>query len=247
MVAVPAQKNELAPDKWRALAAERFRDLPLDCGRRTDPGVMQGEAWRDWSRFETTPDQLRIEDYLDLHDLRGRSILHIGLGNSGLAVRFHKRAREIVGTSIIPAEVEKARALGLPNYRAVLHNKYTGRAEDWADRFDFIVDNGPTTFCCCLSHLATMLEFYVASLGVGGQVVTDRVGLAWTDIPGGNPRWSFDLDDLAAAGEVVGLRASRVDRNIYVLSRNDVEPLPPSTGLKLLARSIGRRLARALR
>jgi hypothetical protein len=44
-------------------------------------------ALRNWSQKWTTPDQLRIERYIDRFDLRSKRILHIGIGNSGLARR----------------------------------------------------------------------------------------------------------------------------------------------------------------
>ena len=242
-----APSTEVDPEMWRALAAKRFGDLPLDCHSTADPGLSDSEMWRDWAERETTPDQLRIEDYLAAHDLRGRRILHIGLGNSSLARRFHSRAAEIVGTTVVPHEVELARSLELANYRALLHNKYAAESDSLAGRFDFIVDNNPTTFCCCLAHLASMLEFYTAKLSEGGQLVTVRVGLGWAHIPEGNPRWGFDFEDLAAAGAAAGLTASRVDHNIYVLSREPLHPLPATSRLRWLANKVARRLARAWR
>lgn len=240
-----ARTTTIDPGHLEALAAERFPELTLDCGRRGDPGLVDSTQWRDWTVRETTPDQLRIEDYLDMQDLRGRSILHIGLGNSGLALHFHERAREIVGTTVVPAERDNGRALGLANYHVALHNKYTGAAEGMADHFDFVVDNNPTTFCCCLAHLATMLEFYADKLGESGQFVTDRVGLGWTHVPGCNPRWSFGFDDLAAVGALAGLKATQVDRDVWVLSRKPPAPLPASARAKLLVRRAARRIARA--
>jgi hypothetical protein len=241
-----APTTRVDPDKLAGLAAERFRALPRDCDR-AEPGLVDSEPWRDWTRIRTTLDQLRIEDYLDLQDLRGRRILHVGIGNSQLARRFHARAREIVGTSIVAAEVANGRSLGLANYRPVLHNKYGGRAAGIEGRFDFIVDNNPSSFSCCLGHFAAMLDFYAGRLGDEGVLITDRVGLAWTDLPGGSPRWSFSFDDLAAAGGIVGLQASRLDRNLYALANRRLARLPAGARLKLLARDIRHRAARSWR
>lgn len=217
-------------DPLAALWDRRFRELPIDCGRHLNPGIVDVDAWRDWSRFETTPDQLRIEDYLDRFDLRDKSILHIGMGNSGLASRFAKRARRIVGTTVVESELREARVLGLPNYSTVLHNKHSGDDPSISGRFDFIVDNNPTTFCCCLTHLDVMLGFYAARLAPGGQIVTDRVGLGWTtNAPGAIARWGFSFEDLAACAELHGLEAFRIDQNIYVLARQK-PPRPNLSG-----------------
>lgn len=204
---------------WRELHRSRFPDLPLDCGNLRDPGVIYSEDLRDWSDKATTPDQARIERYIDRYDLRNAHILHVGIGNSGLAKRFHARVKEIVGTTIDEPEIRVARSLSLPNYRVVLHNKYSGSDDLIEGTFDFILDNNPTSPCCCIRHLADLFQFYAEKLAPGGQIVTDQQGLAW--VPDGtNPRWSFDFDDLAAVGGAVGLSAFRMSRTVYVLSRS---------------------------
>jgi hypothetical protein len=147
----------------------------------------------------------------------------------------------------VPSEVAKAAQLGLPNYRAVLHNKYSKADADIPRSFDFIVDNNPTTFCCCIKHLGDMVQFYASRLGEHGQLVTDRVGLGWAiDAPGSNPRWAFDFDDLTAVASLAGLKAYRVDRNIYVVSRKRPVRPPLRARAAHVARSWLRRLSRKL-
>jgi hypothetical protein len=203
----------------RDLHRSRFPELPLDCGMLENPGVTYGEDLRDWSDKATTPDQARIERYIDRYDLRRARILHIGIGNSGLARRFHRRVKEIVGTTIDEPEMRVARSLALPNYRFVVHNKFSGKNGPIEGTFDFIVDNNPTSPCCCLRHQSEMLDFYLEKLAPHGQIVTDRLGLGWVPDET-NPRWSFDFDDLAAVAAAEGLSAFRVDRNVYVLARS---------------------------
>lgn len=242
-------------DAWRALHRSRFPELRFDCGNRTDPGVIDGPHMRDWSARGTTPDQYRIEAYVDRFDLKASRILHIGIGNSGLARRFHQRTGEIVGTSIDEPELSLARSLALPNYRAVLHNKYAGHDDAVPGKFDFIVDNNPASACCCVTHLAQLFAFLAAKLAEGGQIVTDREGLAW--IPeGANPRWSFTFDDLAAVASVAGLSLYRVNRNVCVLARSQPAKAPllpllrhhvrqaPRTLLRICKRGLRRVLRR---
>ena len=222
---------------WRELHRSRFVDLPLDCGNLRDPGVIYSEDLRDWSDKATTPDQARIERYIDRYDLRNAHILHVGIGNSGFAKRFHARVKEIVGTTIDQPEIRVARALDLPNYRFVVHNKYSGRDEMIEGTFDFILDNNPTSPCCCIRHLSDLFEFYLRKLAPRGQIVTDRQGLGWVP-DDSNRRWNFDFDDLAAVGAVAGLLAFRMSRNVYVLSRST--PLAPE--LSSRSRHIVRRI-----
>jgi hypothetical protein len=226
-------------ESWRALHRTRFAELPLDCGANAQPGLIYSEDLRDWSDKATTPDQARIERYIDRFDLRSDRILHIGIGNSGLAKRFKARAGEIVGTTIDEPEMRVAGTLGLPNYRFLLHNKYSGGADRIPGRFDFILDNNPTSPCCCFRHLSDLFDFYVEKLAEDGQIITDRQGLEWVPEEG-NPRWSFDFEDLAAVGSVVGLQAFKMNRTVYVLARS--RPAPP--GPAPLARHLVRRAIR---
>ena len=107
------------------------------------------------------------------------------------------------------------------NYRVVLHNKYSGPCRSLTGRFDFIVDNNPTSFCCCLRHAAAMLDFYASKLADDGQVVTDRKGLLWkVDSPDALDRWCFEFDDLAALARLSGLNVYRATDEIYVLAHS---------------------------
>jgi hypothetical protein len=223
-------------DHWKDLRARRFPELPLDCGNDEDPGIIYSEDLRDWSDKATTPDQRRIERYIDRFDLRGKSILHIGIGNSGLARRFHRRVGHIVGTTIDPPEVAVAEALGLGNYAVVRHNKYSG-GDGVPGRFDLILDNNPTSPCCCLRHLGALFDFYSDKLAEGGLIVTDREGLGW--IPdGANPRWSFAFDDLAAVASVEGFAAYRANRNVFVLARGPLPGPEPAALARHLLRQV---------
>jgi hypothetical protein len=225
-------------EAWRELHRSRFPELPLDCGNLHDPGVIYSEDLRDWSDKATTPDQARMERHVDRYNLRHARILHIGIGNSGFAKRFHARVKEVVGTTIDEPEIEVARSLALPNYRFVVHNKYSGLDDMVEGTFDFILDNNPTSPCCCLRHLSDLFEFYLKKLAPRGQIVTDRLGLRW--VPDDtNPRWSFDFDDLAAVGAAAGLATFQMNGNVYVLSRST----PVAPDLVSRSRHIGRRIA----
>jgi hypothetical protein len=222
-------------DGWRALQAQRFPELTFDCGGSVDPGIRFSEELRDWSDKATTPDQRRMERHIDRYDLRQKRILHIGIGNSGLAQRFHRRVKEIVGTTIDEPEIKVAQSLGLSNYRFLVHNKFSGENTALDGRFDFILDNNPTSPCCCIRHLAELFEFYAEKLAADGQIITDREGLEW--VPNeSNPRWSFGFDDLAAAAAVAGFSAHRADQNVYVLSRSAPLPANPAALLRNLLR-----------
>jgi hypothetical protein len=153
---------------------------------------------------------------------------------------LNRRVREVVGTTIDDPEICVAEATKLTNYAFLKHNKYSGENAGIPGRFDIIVDNNPTSPCCCMRHLATLFDFYVDKLRPNGMVVTDREGLEW--IPVGAPGcWSFDFEDLATASAVAGLHTFRVTRNVYVLTFTT----PPRPTAPSLLRHVGRR-ARSL-
>lgn len=212
---------------WLELHRSRFPELPLDCGNSRSPGVVYSPEFRDWSDKATTTDQARMERYIDRYDLRQARILHIGIGNSGLAKRFHSRVGEIVGTTVDQPEMHVAGARSLPNYSFVLHNKYSGRDEAVEGKFDFILDNNPTSPCCCIRHLAVLFEFYSTKLAGGGQIVTDRQGLQWVP-EASDPRWGFALDDLIAVAAVAGFSVFPMTKSVYVLGHS----APPPPGLR---------------
>jgi hypothetical protein len=205
-------------DSWRRIGETHFPDVPLDCGNKLAPRLIDGADARDWSKRPSTADQLRIERYIDRYDLRTKRILHLGIGNSGLAQRMAARCKEIVGVSVDAAEIDVARSLSLANYVAIQNNKYVLSADAVDRRFDFIVDNNPTSTCCCIFHLANFFTFISANLADDGQLVTDSEGLAWVPDQA-NRGWSADFGALSAIATLAGLSSYRIDRHIYVLAR----------------------------
>ncbi len=199
--------------RWRARAAlwsaTRLDTLPIWCGSRESSGVDETPDWRDWTDQETTPDQLRIEDVLEGEQISGKAILHVGIGNSSLAQRFHQTARVIDGITIQEQELSHARDLDLRNYRPMLGNRYSpSLLLRLKCRYDYIVDNNPTTFCCCRTHLSTMLASYSSALKTDGVILTDKVGLHWTSEPN-DPRWRVSEGEWRALGRAFGLDAVR--------------------------------------
>ena len=225
------------------LRATRFPELPCFCGKVDGVGVDETEEWRDWTHQETTPDQERIEEYLLARPLSGLSILHVGIGNSSLARRLSPRVSRIVGTTITPGEIRFAEELGLPNYEVFLHNKYSGSPLPTSTTFDIIVDNNITTFCCCLRHLENLMKLFSTSLAPRGIVITDRAGLNWvTSMPGANPRWGFDSNDLAAVASRVGLNVYTAGEDTYLMSASrPVKYLGEAPGRVRRAARIARR------
>jgi hypothetical protein len=171
----------------------------------------------DFSDSPTSPDQLEIEQYLEGQtSLRPSArILHVGIGNSSLALRFHHRCAQIDGLTVIEREKARADALGLPNYSVFLLNKHGREFLQWIQPgYEWIVDNNPASYVCCRYHFARMLENYRWALAPGGRILTHRRGLGWV---ARDPRWHMTMRDLAAAGARFGFRALKLTEMICAL------------------------------
>lgn len=202
--------TRLTLDGWQA--------VPRHCGQDT-PGVGHGnDNVMDLSARSTTEDQQRIEAALDRLLERGDRILHVGVGNSSLALRFAARAGGITGITLSDAEKACADALAIPGYRVLIGNKYSRDLDALSGPFEFIIDNNPASFGCCVAHFEQMLAGYARLLAPGGRLLTDREGMYWC-YANGPMRLRFA--HLEAIADVFPFRAERVDEHVFALRRRE--------------------------
>jgi hypothetical protein len=196
-----------------------FDSAPRFCGETERPGrVESAPDWRDWSERETSPDQLRIEDWLWDQPLAGAALLHLGCGNSRLAGRFAGRAARIDGVTLCAAEQSRGESLRLARYRVLLLNKYTPALAALPGGYRYVVDNNPSAYACCRTHVEQLLRSCASLLEPGGLFVTDAVGLQWVP-PGGVAELSMSFDSLARVGAACGLEARRETDSVYSLRK----------------------------
>ncbi len=207
----PPERREAGEGEVRGLFGVPF------CGQLENPGVAQDDASLvDYSQMTgCTPDQARIEVVLESIDLRDRRLLHVGIGNSSLALRCHGRCRQIDGITLSSRERDKALALKLANYRALCANKYgSGLPAVIQGPYDFIIDNNLASFACCGFHLLLMFSNYRLLLNDGGQVLTDQQGMDWVvrDV-----RWRLRFNDLVEIGRRLSMNVVRVTDTVYAM------------------------------
>jgi hypothetical protein len=208
-------------ERTKLLESLRFGNLPLRCSEHKYPGIADQKGWTDWSNHETTPDQLRIEKHLLNFVNKSSRILHVGVGNSKLAIRFAPLVKNIVGMTIVPAEVRLGQSLAIENYQVLLWNKYHKWHDGHGSRFDAIVDNNPSTFACCVYHMMEMFTWYAESLEPSGAIFTDRTGLE--QVLKHTERTESDtlnFDSWAMIGRCFGLHAVDIDGSVFVLTQN---------------------------
>lgn len=194
-------------------------EIQWDCKTTTNIGVDEVIEWQDWSERPTTADQSKIEAVIEGKDLQDKALLHVGVGNSGLAQRFCARAKLIDGISIQQAEITKAQAMKLNNYRAILCNKFSiDLAEKLGNNYDLIIDNNPSAFACCRKHFYTMVKSYVRLLKPGGEIITDELGLGWSTTEN-DPKWRLTPEDWIKIGTFFDLQPVRYNKTVLGLRR----------------------------
>lgn len=132
---------------------------------------------------ETSPDQRRVEDWLVAHVRPGDTVLHVGIGRSSLARRLV--GVPVHGVTIRPEEL--AAAPDLPGYTVALADKHAGPL---GGPYDWIVDNNPTSYACCVLHARGYFARLGALLRPGGRFLTDREGLRWHEPHGFGIGWT---------------------------------------------------------
>jgi hypothetical protein len=193
-----------------------FRRTIADCGHEHWPGRgLENLAEIDCSRMDTSLEQTRLDDVLVRLDLAGRSVLHVGIGNSSLAARLAGRGVRVDGITVSLREKLHADALRLPGYHVLVLNKHTPAIAALPERYDYIVDSHLTGFMCCERHFDVMLRGYVHRLAPGGRILTDEEGLAWT--VDGNREWKLTFDDLEGLSDGYSLRPTHLTQTVIAL------------------------------
>jgi|GEM_PF-811204 len=175
------------------------------------PSSFNGWVERlEWTG-QASADQQRMMTYLKGLELRGRKLLHVGTGDSGLGTLCAQTAELVDTTSISPLEIDKANALGLPNYRGFLCNKYlieellplAGR------KYDLIIDNNLASFACCRLHFLQMMRAYLGMLAPGGAVLVDELSLFYVDHWLDPHEWALNAQRLGELGALLGFSVRR--------------------------------------
>lgn len=198
------------------LALEHWQDVSPSCDREP-PGVgHHNPRVMDLSHSATTADQQRIESLLDSIVPNEAKILHVGVGNSSLALRLRERQTTILGLTVNEAEKKHANSQHIEGYSTIIANKYSHDLDAINGPFDFIIDNNPASFCCCVKHFELMLEHYARLLAPGGMMLTDRKGMYWCYENGAMRLQFADLENIARSYPFV---AKRLNDDIFALQR----------------------------
>ena len=145
-----------------------------------------------WENREITSDEFEIINFLEKsYDLRSKSILHIGIGNSFFAKKFFKN--QVFGITISQKEIDLAYSLRLSNYKVLLCDKYSLNFKDKLNNisFDLIVDTNLKSYSCCQDSFNFYMENLFYKLKKNGTLITSKNGMNW--YKNLKPKLSFNL------------------------------------------------------
>lgn len=212
----------MTQELYRWLEGPHRTHTPIDsmkwnCKTGTSIGFDEVPEWQDWTERETTKDQQRIEQVIDGLDLSGKRLLHVGVGNSKLALRFCNKVDAIDGITIQKRELENAINMNISRYQVFLVSKFSSKLPELLDSsYDYIIDNNPSAFACCRMHFFVMMRNYRRLISPGGMILTDKLGLGWSTSEN-DPRWKLSRDDWYTIGLKFDFQSVDLTDSVYGL------------------------------
>jgi len=149
-----------------------------------------------WENNEVTSDEKEISNFLNERNLiKNKKLLHIGVGNSYLALNFNQ-FDILEGLTISSNELDKANNLRIKNYKVYFKNKYSKNdlIENREGYYDIIIDNNLKSFACCNNAFDDLIYKYKKYLKVNGFIISSLRGMSWTRIV--KPVYAFSLKKL---------------------------------------------------
>ena len=139
------------------------------------------KSYTYWEDRIVTTDELDIINFLDNEkDIKFKSVLHIGVGNSYFAKKFARRFN-ITGITISQEEVKKANSMNLINYQVYLLDKYSTQFKNFLSKntFDLIIDTNLKSYTCCQETFEFMISNIFKSMNSNGMLITSTNGMKW--------------------------------------------------------------------
>lgn len=134
-----------------------------------------------WEDRKITNDEMDVINFIsNSKKLKLKSILHIGIGNSYFCKKIDNNCN-ITGITISSKEIDKAKALNLPNYHVYLCDKYSVEFKSLikTKKFDLIIDTNLKSYSCCQESFEFMMNNIIKSMHSGGMLITSINGMKW--------------------------------------------------------------------
>jgi hypothetical protein len=171
-----------------------------------------------WENRKTTQDEIDVIDYLkNINNIKNKSILHVGIGNSFFSNSFYKN-NKITGITISRKEIFKAQSLNLFNYIFFLIDKYSIEFQTFAtnNKFDLVVDVNLKSYTCCQDSFKFYMNNLSKLLNTKGMIITSKKGMSWYKHL--KPKLSFNIK------KFFYFKMKEIDGNSEnILSENDID------------------------
>ena len=134
-----------------------------------------------WEDRNTTSDEIDVINFIKKNfDLKNKSLLHLGIGNSEIATIF-RETKKIVGITISNQELQKAKKLNLNNYEIYLCDKYSTNFYELFKniKFDLIIDTNLKSYSCCQITFNFFMNNLNDILNFNGIIFTSKKGMNW--------------------------------------------------------------------
>lgn len=161
-----------------------------------------------WLDRKVTKDQQAMEDYIFQEDLRGKKILHVGIGSSHIAKKCAEIDEcSIDGITVVHTEKSYADDLRIKNYVAHIMNKNDLESlSKLPGNYTYIIDNDIAAYACCKAHFEQMLKQYLSMLAIDGEILAGKVSIGYFD--SGFPLPNFYLKKLSEKYACVFMRTN---------------------------------------
>ena len=146
-----------------------------DYNIKFNDGLFDNNVWLSRS----SADQKGIDEYIanNQDTYRDKTCLHVGTGNSSIAITHHKQFKHIDGLAIDPNEVKLANDLHISNYTCYLINKYKLEELSVLGNYDVIIDNNIKLYACCDEHYMDYFNWILDSVASrNGEIITHTGG-----------------------------------------------------------------------
>jgi hypothetical protein len=157
--------------------------LPFaDCGGPFD--LAPGQTMPSWDSMPTTLAEMAVIAYLEQRPEQyvGKSLLHVGIGNSSLFATLGRKLEKFVGLTISLPEQQffQQRFADANATKIILANKHDPRAYSQIDKeLDLIVDVNLKSFACCEKHFDQLMALYAQRLARGVVIITALSGIVF--------------------------------------------------------------------
>jgi len=144
-----------------------------------------------WENKPQTTDEKEILHFLIKSKILKKNILHIGIGNSEIALKLSEY-NNIIGITISKPEILSAKKKLIKNYKTYLINKYSNKLNLLKKyKFDIVIDINLKSYSCCKKAFEKMFSTLSSLLNKNGFLITNKKGMNWSCVL--KPKLTFTI------------------------------------------------------